>query len=139
MNRLLKSPRIHLSPLRLHSVSTVHLKPNNYNIFSRRLSVNLQRTHLHSASSVHIPNSTSIFNNKPFIKLSPIKSHTLKKYNIQLPSGSNNVNSGRNSFASVFKCNRKRCCTCKTLTCKFVIKSTSNGRNFNTKITTDIS
>jgi hypothetical protein len=56
-----------------------------------------------------------------------------------LPSSSNHLNSGRKTYHSISKCNRKRCCACKYLSCKSVIKSTSNGRNFNIKIPSDIS
>jgi hypothetical protein len=139
MNRLLYSPKIKLKPLPLHSVSTVHFNPNSYNLFNRKLSINLSRTNLHSATSVFVPNSTSVFSNKPFVKLSPIKPHILNKYNIKLPLAPGNMNSGHRSFPSISKCNRKRCCTCKYLSSNSVIKSNSNGRNFSVVLASDVS
>jgi hypothetical protein len=138
MNRFLRTPQLQISPLRLHSVSTVHLQPNNHDIFARKLSIKLPRTNLHSASSVHIPNSTSIFSNIPMVKLNRLNSRTLNRYNIKLPSP-NLLNSGRKFFPSISKCNRKRCCTCKYISCDSVIKSTTNGRNFSVSIPSDIS
>lgn len=132
MNRLLRTPQIQFSPIRLHSVSTIHLRPNNYDIFSRRLSVSLPRTQLHSTTSVFPPNSTALFNNIPFVRLAPSNTYTLKKHNIQR-SLTSHLNSGHN-LNSISKCNRKRCCACKYLSCKSVVKSTTNGRNFSINI-----
>ena len=139
MNRLLQHPKVQISPLRLHSVSTVHLKPNNYDIFSRKLSVRLPRTNFHSATSVFVPNSTSMFNNKPFVKLTPLGAGVLNKFNVHLPPNSCHLNSRHRDYHSISKCNRKRCRTCKFLSSKSVIKSTVNGRNFTTIIPSDIS
>jgi hypothetical protein len=50
------------------------------------------------------------------------------------------MDSGRKQFfPSISKCNRKRCCTCKYLSCKSVIQSTSNRRNFSINIPSDVS
>ena len=143
MDKLLRSHQIQLSPLRLHSASTlystVYLNPNSYNIFSRKPSICLSRTSLHSVSSVYIPNSTSIFNKRPTVTLKPLNAQTLNRYNIKLPSQSNSMSSGRRVFPTITKCKKKKCCTCKYLCCNSVIKSTTNGRNFSTKLTSDIS
>ena len=137
MNFLTKNPKIILTPLKLHSVSTVRLSRDNENIFQRKLRITLPKINLHSASKFYIPGCSSLFNNNSSIRLSPIKPSVLRHFRIN-NFGLNNVNSGYRSFPSITKCNMKRCCTCKYIDCRSTIKSSVNGRVFSINIPTDV-
>ena len=133
MNIIIKNPIITLSPLKLQSVSTVHVTRGNENIFYRKQRVVLPKIKLHTTSKFYIPGCISLFDKKPSVRLSPIKPSVLRRF------GFRNIHSGHKLFSSISKCNMKRCCTCKYLSCKSTIKSTVNGRVFNANIPSDVS
>ena len=129
MNRLLK-PNIYISPLKLHNVSTVHLSHGADDIFSRRVTVNISPIKLHPSSGVYISNSSNLFlrqscilRNVPIshVKISPAQ-----------------MQSGHNMYFNIYKCNYKRCSTCRFLNCNSTVKSTVNGRIFNISLPCDV-
>ncbi len=126
---------------RLSSASSVHI-PTKLNTFKyMQPSICLSRINLSSATSVNVTGlqnaqCTHLFKNNLKIKLSPIKSHILKKYNISTPI---KLNDGRRrSYPFIYKCNLKRCRCCSFLNCQSTIKSTVNGRTFSVNINSDV-
>ena len=74
--------KITLTPLRLHSESSVRI-PNSINNFRTLIpAVRLRSLNLLSASSVNLHGlaNTSIFHNNLRVMLSPLKSPVLRKY-----------------------------------------------------------
>ena len=81
---------------------------------------------LHSASSVHIPNSVNNFRDMlPTIRLSPLRSPIIRKYTKPF-----NAFKRRGMYPYVSKCNAKRCSCCTHLCTKTTITSSVNGRHF---------
>lgn len=133
----IRQPKLVISPLKLHSVSTVHI-PSAHNVFTRKANVNIPKVNLHSASSFHIPNSTSIFKNIPMVKLTPLRSPIARRHYHGKSFHNSYWSSRQPSFPSISKCNVKRCSSCRYLSCKSNIRSTTNGRVFPINISTDI-
>lgn len=120
----IKQLRINLSPIRLHSVSSVRI-PHSINDFKSFLPlVKLRPLNLYSASSVNLhglPNSNVLCRNS-YVRLSPIRSPILRKYS--------NPFKRPGMYPSVSKCNAKRCNCCIHLCTKSTITSSVNGRTF---------
>ncbi len=134
MNR---QPQLILSPLYLHSASTVHLPPTARTLFTRKTSLVLPRLNLRSASSFHIPGRSScIFQANPVLKLTPLKTSVLARHSARLPLKI--VDGRRKYFPSVNKCNANKCSTCNHISCKSTIKSSVNGRVFPVSISFDV-
>ena len=95
--------RITLTPLRLHSASSVRI-PNFINNFRTLIpAVRLRPLNLLSASSVNLHGlaNTSIFHNNLRVMLSPLKSPVLRKYS--------NPFKRPGTYPSISKCNAKTC------------------------------
>ena len=116
--------KITLTPLRLHSASSVRI-PNSINNSQTLLpAVRLRPLNLLSASSVNLHGlaNTSIFHNNLRVMLSPLKSPVLRKYS--------NPFKTPGIYSSISKCNAKRCnCYMHFCTNSTVISSV-NGRKF---------
>ena len=134
MNSHNRIPNILLSPLRSHSASPVLLPNNTASSLRHTPSVRLSSLNFHSAKSFNIPrtntNSIPVFRNNLRIRISPIKSPILRKYNIK-PSRSR-------GYHSIYNCNSKRCGCCNFLSHRSTITSNVNGRTFNVKFDSDV-
>ena len=120
----LKTVKILLSPLRLHSASSIQI-PQSTNRYNSMLPpVYVSPIKLHSATKInlHGVSDSAIFKNHLKVRLSPPKSPVLR----------NSRSKYRRSavHSSISKCNAKRCSCCKHLCCKSAIKSNVNGRQF---------
>ncbi len=131
-----KQIKINISPLRLSSASTVQI-PSKLNYFNHlQPSVLLARMNLSSIRTINMTGLQSVKCINLKIKLSPIRSPILRKYNISTPA---NLNDGRRrSYPFIYKCNFKRCKCCSFLNCNSTLKSTVNGRTFSININSDI-
>ena len=134
---LLRQPKLQISPLKLYSASTVRLPSSGHNIFTNKPSLNIPKVNFHSATSVYLPNNSNIFNTKPVIKLTPLKSPLRRRYYGRSYHNSY-WNSRRKIYPEINKCNARRCSSCKYLSCESTIKSSTNGRVFPINISTDI-
>ena len=97
---------ITLTPLRLHSASSVRI-PNSINNFKTSIpALRLRPLNLLSASSVNLHGlaNKSIFHNNLRVMLSPLKSPVLRKYS--------NPSKTPGMYPSISKCNAKRCNCC---------------------------
>ena len=115
---------ISISPLRLHSVSSV-LIPSFTRKFNTMLpSIKILPFNIHSASSVNLHGITNsnVFHNNLRLRLSPLKSPILRKYT--------NPFKRCGMYPSISKCNAKRCKYCKHLSIKTTVTSSVNGRQF---------
>ena len=124
INRL----RITLTPLRLHSASSVRI-PNSINNFRTLIpAVRLRSLNLLSVSSVNLHGlaNTSIFHNNLRVMLSPLKLTVLRKYS--------NPFIWPGMYPSISKCNAKRCTCCKHLCTNSTVTSFVNGRKFQSLI-----
>ena len=116
--------RVTLTPLRLHSASSVRI-PNSINNFRTLiLAVRLRALNLLSASSVnrHDLANTSIFHNNLRVMLSPLKSPVLRNFF--------NPFKRPGMYPSITKCNAKRCNCCMHLCTNSTVTSSVNGRKF---------
>lgn len=116
--------RINLTPIRLHSVSSVRI-PQSINSFrSLNPSVKIKRLNLSSASRINLHgwSNTNTFRNKLRVQLSPLKSPILRKYP--------NPFKRPGMYPKISKCNAKRCNCCKHLCTNPTINSSVNGRKF---------
>lgn len=140
MSLLAKTLKINLSPLRLHSASSIQIPQNNSSFLRTKPYVRLTPLNLHSATSFHVPsnNITRIFNNGSKVSVTPLGSPVLRKYHIKSPFRNHLVHSRRRVFPSIYKCNAKRCCCCNYLSCKSTIKSAVNGRLFNVCLASNV-
>ena len=117
-----------LTPLRLHSASSVRI-PNSINNFRTLIpALRLRPLNLLSASSVNLHGlaDTSIFHNNLRVLLSPLKSPVLRRYS--------------NPFKrpSISKCNAKRCNCCMHLCTNSTVTSSVNGRKFSVVNNSDL-
>ena len=108
----LKTVKIILSPLRLHSASSIQI-PHSTNRYNSMLpSVYVSPLNLHWAIKInlHGVSDSVLFRNHLKVCLSPLKSHVLR----------NSRSKYRRSvvYPSISKCNAKRCSFCKHLCCK---------------------
>ena len=134
--------KITLTPLRLHSASSVRI-PNSINNFRTLIpALRLRPLNLLSASSVnllliiaylftfHGLANTSIFHNNLRVMLSPLKSPVLRKYSnpFKIPG----------MYPSISKCNAKRCNCCMHLCTNSTVTSSVNGRKFSVVNNSDL-
>ena len=122
--------KITLTPLRLHSASSVRI-PNSINNFRALIpTVRLRPLNLLSSPSVNLHSlaNTSIFHNNLRVMLSPLKSTVLRKYS--------NPFKRPGMYPSISKCNAKRCCMhiCTNST----VTSSVNGRTFSVVNNSDL-
>ena len=145
MSNFYRASKLNLSPLRLHSASTIQIPKNDNSFLVRKPYVKLVPLNLHSASSFHVPanTSTKIFNNRPQVCLTPLKSPIIQNYKTSAVRGPLNAAVGgslnfgdlrRRVFPSISKCNLKRCGCCKHMSNKSNVVSSINGRRFNVKL-----
>ena len=115
---------IALTPVRLHSVSSVRIPHSVHNFRNLIPSVKLQPLNLGLTSSINLHglNIASIFHNCLRIKLSPLKSPVLRKYS--------NPFKRLGIYPSISMCTAKRCNCCKHLCTKSTVTSSVNGRVF---------
>ena len=119
-----KRINISISPLRLHSASSVQI-PSSTRKFNTMLpSIKIRPLNILSASSVNLHGITNsnVFHNNLRIRLSPLKSPILRKYT--------NPFKRCGMYPSISKCNAKRCKCCKHLSTKSTVTSSVNGRQF---------
>ena len=124
--------KIILTPLRLHSASSVRI-PNSINSFRTLIpAVRLRPLNLLSASSVNLHGlaNTSIFHNNLRVMLSPLKSPVLRKYS--------NPFKRPGMYSSISKCNAKRCNCCMHLCTNSTVTSFVNGRKFSVVNNSDL-
>ena len=123
--------KLAISPLMLHSASSVQLLRSTNNFNSLLPTVNFTPLKLYSAYSFNLHGvSSNIFHNRLRVRLSPIKSPILAKYKDPYKR--------REMYPSISKCNVKSCFCCKHVNCKSTIVSTVNGRHFSVINTSDI-
>ena len=124
--------KITLTPLRLHSASSVRI-PNSINNFRTLIpALRLRPLNLLSASSVNLHGlaNTSIFHNNLRVMLSPLKSPVLRKYS--------NPFKRPGMYPSISKCNAKRCNCCMHLCTNSTVTSSVNGRKFSVVNNSDL-
>ena len=112
------------SPLRLHSASSVQIPHFTNRLKSLLPSIKETPLKLHSAYSIklHEVSNNNIFRNRLRIRLSQMKSPTLRKYK--------NPYKRSGMYPSISKRNVKSCVCCKYLNCKRTIISNDNNRQF---------
>ena len=121
-----------LTPLRLHSASSVRI-PNSINNFRTLIpAVRLRPLNLLSASSVNLHGlaNTSIFHNNIRVMLSPLKSPVLRKYSNRFKRPG--------MYPSISKCNAKSSTCCMHLCINSTITSSVNGRKFSVVNNSDL-
>ena len=125
--------KITLTPLRLHSASSVRI-PNSINNFRTLIipALRLRPLNLLSASSVNLHGLaiTSIFHNNLRVMLSPIKSPALRKYS--------NPFKRPGMYPSISKCNAKRYNCWVHLCTNSTVTSSVNGRKFSVVNNSDL-
>ena len=124
MSSFLKRINISISPLRLHSASSVQI-PSSTRKFNTMLpSIKIRPLNILSASSVNLHDITNscVFHNNLRIRLPPLKSPILHKYTDSF------IRCGM--YHSISKCNAKRCKCCKHLSTKTTVISSVHGRQF---------
>ena len=124
--------KITLTPLRLHSASSVRI-PNSINNFRTLIpALRLRPLNLLSASYVNLHGltNTSIFHNNLRVMLSPLKSPVLRKYS--------NPFKRPGMYPSISKCNAKRCNCCMHLCTNSTVTSSVNGRKFSVVNNSDL-
>ena len=116
--------KITLTPLRLHSASSVWISNSINNFRTLIPALRLRPLNLLSASSVNLHGlaNTSIFHNNLRVMLSPLKSPVLRKYS--------NPFKRPGMYPSISKCNAKRCNCCMHLCTNSTVTSSVNGRKF---------
>ena len=124
--------KITLTPLMLHSASSVRIPNSIYNFRTLIPALRLRPLNLLSVSSVKLHGlaNTSIFHNNLWVMLSPLKSPVLRKY-------SNPFQRPR-MYPSISKCNAKRCNCCMHLCTSSTVTSSVNGRKFSVVNNSDL-
>ena len=99
--------RIRVSPLRLHSTTSIQIPRSTHNFRTMLPSVRIRPLNLFFASSINLQGAanTNVFRNNLRVRLSPLKSPILHKYT--------NPFKRRGMYPSISKCNAKRCRSCK--------------------------
>ena len=134
MNSLnsLKTVKILLLPLRLHSASSIQIPQSNNRNNSMLPSVYISPLKFHSAIKINLHGvaDSALFKNHLKVCLSPLKSPVVR----------NSRSKYRRSVVYPFisKSNAKRCSCCKHLCCKSTIKSNVNGRQFSVFTNSDL-
>ena len=126
----LKTGKFLLSPLRLHSASSIQI-PQSTNRYNSMLpSVSPQKLHSATKINLHGVSDSALFRNHLKVRLSPLKSPVLR----------NSRSEYRRSvvYPSISKCNAKSCSCCKHICCKSTIKSNVNGRQFSVVTNSDL-
>ena len=115
---------ISISPLMLHSASSVQIPSSTRNFNTVFPSIQIRPLNILLASSVNLHGITNsnIFHNSLRIRLSPLKSPILQKYS--------NPFKRCGIYPSISKCYAKRCECCKQLSTKSTVTSSVNGRQF---------
>lgn len=132
----IKKATINLSPLRLHSATSVHI-PNSGNKLFNSVTVPITPLKLHSATSFSLPsvNISNCFHNVPKVTLSRLPNSLIRKHKL---NDSFNLSRKGRMYPLISKCNAKRCKCCNYLSCRSTIKSSVNGRQFSVEIPCDI-
>ena len=120
----LKTVKILLSPLQLHSASSIQIPQSTNRYNSMLTSVYVSPLKLHSATKIYLHgvSDSALFRNHLKVRLSPLKSPVFRKSRSKYRR---NV-----VHPSISKCNVNRCSFCKHLCCKSTFKSNVNGRQF---------
>ena len=124
--------RVALTPLGLHSASSVRI-PNSINNFRTLMpALRLRPLNLSSASSVNLHGlaNTGIFHNNLRVVLSPLKSPVLRKYS--------NPFKRPGMYPSISKCNAKRCSCCVRLCTNSAVASSAGGGKFSVVNNSDL-
>ena len=128
----LKTVKSLLSPLLLHSASSILIPQSTYRYNSMLPSVYVSPLKLHSSTKIklHGVSDSALFRNHLKVRLSPLKSPILwtsrSKYRRSVV------------YPSISKYNAKRCSCCKHLCCKSTMKSNVNGRQFSVITNSDL-
>ena len=124
--------KITLTPLGLHSASSVRI-PDSINNFRTLVpALRLRPLGLLSASSVNLHGlaDAGVFRNGVRVVLSPLESPVLRRYSS--PFG------GPGMCPSISKCNAKRCNCCMHLCTNSTVTSSVNGRKFSVVNNSDL-
>ena len=111
-----RSPRVLLTPLRLPSVSTLHLPGVSCKKLFTTTKVTISPLHFSSPNSKSPPISNS--------------ARTAKSFRL-----SNHIINRR--FSKISMCNARRCLTCHHISCESTITSSINGNRYGIKIDKD--
>ena len=124
--------RITLTPLGLHSASSVRISYSINNVRTLIPASRLRPLNLLSAPSVnhHGLANNSIFHNNLRVRLSPLKSPVLRKYS--------NPFKRLGMYHSISKSNAKWCNCCKHLCSNSTVTSFVNGRKFSVVNNSDL-
>ena len=124
--------KITISPIRLHSASSLQIPRSTARFNSLLPTVNVSPLKLHSVSSINLYGASNyiIFSNHLRIRLSSIKSPILLKY--KNPYKRNSI------YPNISKCNAKSCNCCNHLICRSAIISSVNHRQFSVVNNSDL-
>ena len=114
---------ISISPLRLHSASSLQIPSStrNFNIMFPSMKKRLLNILSTSSVNLHGITNSNVFHNNLRIRLSPLKPPILRKYS--------NPFKRCGMYPSISRCNAKRCKSCKHLSTKYTVTSSVNGRH----------
>ena len=128
----LKTVKILLSPLWLHSASFIQIpqSTNRYNPMLPSVYVSPLKLHSTTKINLHGVSDSALFRNHLKVCLSPLKS----------PVPRNSRSKYRRSvvYPSISHCKVKRRSCCKHSCCKSTIKSNVNGRQFSVVTNSDL-
>ena len=116
LNFKYRSPRVLLTPLRLPSVSTLHLLGNSCKKLFTTTNVTLSPLHFSSPNS----KSLSISNSVRYAKSFRLSNHIINR-----------------RFSKISTCNARRCLTCHHISCESTITSSIIGNIYGIKIDKD--
>ena len=116
--------KITISPVRLHSASSLKILRSTARFNSLLPTVNVSPLKFHSVTSINLYSASNhnIFRNHLRISLSPIKSSILLKYK--------NPYKRNSMYPNISKYNAKSCICCNHLICQSTIISSVNHRQF---------
>ena len=123
--------KITISPIRLHSASSLQIPRSTARFNSLLPTVKVSLLKLHSVLSINLYGASNynIFRNHLRIRLSPIKSILLKYKN---PYKRNSM------YPNISKCIAKSCTCCNHLICQSTIISSVNHRQFSVVNNSDL-
>ena len=124
--------KITISPIRLHSASSLQIPRSTARFNSLLPTVNVSPLKLHSVSSINLYGASNynIFSNHLKIRLFPIKSPILLKYK--------NSYKRNSMYPNISKCTAKICTCCNHLICRSTIISSVNHRQFSVVNNSDL-
>ena len=124
--------KITISPIRLHSASSLQISRSTARFNSLLPTVNVSPLKLHSVSSINLYGASNynIFSDHLRIRLSPIKSPILLKYK--------NPYKRNSMYPNISKCNAISCTCCNHLICQSTIISSVNHRRFSVVNNSDL-